>query len=213
MQVWQALFAGLKSTTPYSSEKNSPNKPAEVHSTVIGAKSCLIDRLGYNPRPKGIENLRMPASASHGRGLQLIAAFKLLKGFALLALGIGALKLLHRDVAALVEHWINVFQVDSQNYFIHKLLEKLAVLDDRRLKQLSVGTFIYAAIFFTEGIGLALRKRWAEYFTIIVTSSLLPLEVYVLAKHPRVGEVFALLINLAVVAYLVRELRRTKDPQ
>jgi len=160
-----------------------------------------------------VENLRMPASASHSRGLQLIAAFKLLKGFALLALGIGALKLLHKDVAALVEHWIDVFQVDSQNYFIHKLLEKLAALDDRRLKQLSVGTFIYAAIFFTEGIGLALRKRWAEYFTIIVTSSLLPLEVYALAKHPSVGEVFALVINLAVVAYLVRELRRTRDPQ
>ena len=155
----------------------------------------------------------MPARASHSRGLQLIAAFKLLKGFALLALGIGALKLLHKDVAALVEHWIDVFQVDSQNYFIHKLLEKLAALDDRRLKQLSVGTFIYAAIFFTEGIGLALRKRWAEYFTIIVTSSLLPLEVYALAKHPSVGEVLALVINLAVVAYLVRELRRTRVPQ
>jgi len=161
----------------------------------------------------GIENLRRPASVSHGRGLQLIAAFKLLKGFALLAVGIGALKLLHTDVAALVEHWINVFQVDPHNHFIHKLLEKLSILDDRRLKELSVGTFIYAAIFFTEGIGLALRKRWAEYFTIIVTSSLLPLEVYALAKHASVGEVFALLINLAVVAYLVRELRRTRVPQ
>ncbi len=161
----------------------------------------------------GIENLRRPASVSHGRGLQLIAAFKLLKGFALLAVGIGALKLLHTDMAALVEHWINVFQVDPHNHFIHKLLEKLSILDDRRLKELSVGTFIYAAIFFTEGIGLALRKRWAEYFTIIVTSSLLPLEVYALAKHASVGEVFALLINLAVVAYLVRELRRTRVPQ
>ncbi len=154
----------------------------------------------------------MPASVSHGRGLQLIAAFKLLKSFALLAVGIGALKLLHTDVAALVEHWVGVFQVDPHNHFIHKLLEKLSILDERRLKELSVGTFIYSAIFFTEGIGLALRKRWAEYFTIIVTSSLLPLEVYVLAKHASVGEVLALLINLAVVAYLVRELRRTRDP-
>jgi uncharacterized membrane protein (DUF2068 family) len=155
----------------------------------------------------------MPASVSHGRGLQLIAAFKLLKGFALLAVGIGAMKLLHKDVAALVEHWIGVFQVDPHSHFIHELLKKLSILDDRRLKELSVGTFIYAAIFFTEGIGLALRKRWAEYFTIIVTASLLPLEVYVLAKHPSVGEVFALVINLAVVAYLVRELRRTRVPQ
>ena len=166
--------------------------------------------LGYNPRPVGIEKPRIPARASHGRGLELIAAFKLLKGFALLAVGIGALKLLHKDVAALVDHWINAFQVDPHNHFIHKLLEKVAVLDDRRLKELSIGTFIYSAIFFTEGIGLALRKRWAEYFTIITTASLLPIEVYELVKRASLGRAFALLINLAVVAYLVRELRRTR---
>ena len=152
----------------------------------------------------------MLGKPSRGRGLELIAAFKLLKGFALLAIGIGALKLAHKDVAALVEHWINVFQVDPHNHFIDKLLEKLAVLDDRRLKELSAGTFLYAAIFFTEGIGLALRKRWAEYFTIITTASLLPIEIYELVKRASLGRGFALLINLAVVAYLVRELRRTR---
>ena len=151
----------------------------------------------------------MPPSASHGRGLRLIAAFKLLKGFALLALGIGAIKLLHKDVAAILEHWINVFQVDPHNHYIHVLLGKLSILDDRRLKELSAGTFLYSAIFFTEGIGLAMRKRWAEYFTIITTSSLLPVEVYELAKHASAGKTLALLINLAVVAYLVRELRRS----
>lgn len=152
----------------------------------------------------------MPEANSHPRGLRLIAAFKLLKGFALLALGIGALKFLHKDVAAIVEHWINVFQVDPHNHYIHRLLEKLPMLDARRLKELSVGTFIYSAIFFTEGIGLAVGKRWAEYFTVITTSSLLPLEIYELVKHVSVARIFALLINLAVVVYLLVELRRTK---
>src|SRR4029077_1879890 len=123
---------------------------------------------------------------SHGRGLRLIASFKLLKGFALLAVGIGALRLLHKDVAEILEHWINMFRVDPHNHFINRLLEKLSILDDRRLKEVSVGTFIYSAIFFTEGIGLALGKRWAEYFTIIVTSSLLPLEGYAHGKHTSV---------------------------
>jgi uncharacterized membrane protein (DUF2068 family) len=152
----------------------------------------------------------MRGKPSRGRGLLLIAAFKLLKAVALLALGVGALKLLHRDVAALVEHWILVFQVDPHNHYIHKLLEKLSIMDDRRLKELSVGTFIYSAVFFTEGIGLALRKRWAEYFTIITTSSFLPVELYELFKHPSIGKGFALLINVAVVAYLLWELRRTR---
>ncbi len=150
----------------------------------------------------------MAKSRSHGRGLRLIAAFKLLKGLALLALGIGALKLLHKDVAAVVEHWINIFQVDPHSRYIQLLLAKLSIVDDRRLKELSVGTFIYSAIFLAEGVGLALGKRWAEYLTIVTTASLLPLEVYELVKHVGIGKGVALVINLAVVAYLILELRR-----
>jgi uncharacterized membrane protein (DUF2068 family) len=150
----------------------------------------------------------MPGKAAHGRALRLIAAFKLLKACALIAVGVGALKLLHEDVAGLVEHWINVFRVDPHNHFIDLLLTKLAILDDRRLKELSVGTFVYAGIFLVEGVGLAFRKRWAEYFTIITTSSLLPIEIYELIRKASVGRSFALAVNLAVVAYLIYELRR-----
>src|ERR1700757_4382411 len=108
---------------------------------------------------------------AHGRGLRVIAVFKLLKALALIAVGVGALRLLHKDVAAIAEHLINMFQVDSHNHFIDLLLAKLSNVDDRRLKELSIGTFIYAGIFLVEGMGLALQKRWAEYFTLITTSS------------------------------------------
>ena len=150
----------------------------------------------------------MTQRRAHGRGLRFIAAFKLLKGLALLALGIGALNLLHKDVAAVAEHWINVFQVDPRSHYIRLLLAKLSIVDDRRLKELSVGTFIYSAIFLTEGVGLALGKRWAEYLTIISTSSLLTIEVYELTRHPSIDKGLALVINLAVVVYLILELRR-----
>ena len=145
---------------------------------------------------------------SHGRGIRVIAALKLLKAFALLMVGIGALKLIHKDVATVAEHWINVFRVDPHNHFINRLLEKLTLLDEKRLRELSIGTFVYAAIFLTEGIGLALQKRWAEYFTIVSTSSLLPLEVYELTRHISIGRIVALLVNVAVVAYLIFEMRR-----
>jgi uncharacterized membrane protein (DUF2068 family) len=154
----------------------------------------------------------MTQRRAHGRGLRLIAAYKLLKGLALLALGIGALNLLHKDVEAIVAHWINILQVDPHSHYMQLLLAKLSILDDRRLKELSVGTFIYSAIFLTEGVGLALGKRWAEYLTIISTASLLPLEVYEIAKHASFGNVLVLVINLAVVAYLIFELRRFPKP-
>jgi uncharacterized membrane protein (DUF2068 family) len=150
----------------------------------------------------------MTGKGAHGRGLRVIAAFKLLKALALIAVGVGALRLLHKDVAAIAEHWINMFQVDPHNHFIDLLLAKLANVNDHRLKELSVGTFLYAGVFLVEGTGLALQKRWAEYFTIVTTASLLPIEIYELARRLSIGRSLALLINLAVVAYLIFELRR-----
>jgi uncharacterized membrane protein (DUF2068 family) len=151
---------------------------------------------------------QMPGTKLHSRGLMLIAVFKLFKGVALLAVAIGALRLLHRDVAGIADQWVNAFRVDPHNHYILWLLEKLAKVDDHKLRELSVGTFIYSAVFLTEGTGLALGKRWAEYFTIITTSSFLPLEIYEVIHHATIAKVVALVINLVVVAYLIWELRR-----
>lgn len=150
----------------------------------------------------------MPGGKSQSRGLLLIAVFKLLKAAALIAVGIGALHLLHTDVAAIVEQWANAFRVDPHNHYINLLLEKLATVDDRKLRALSIGTFIYAGIFLTEGTGLGFRKTWAEYFTIITTASFLPLEVYELIRHTTFPKGLALILNIAVVVYLVWELKR-----
>jgi len=147
------------------------------------------------------------------RGLLLIAAFKLIKGLGLLALGIGALRMLHRDVAAEIAQWLDALRVDPHNHYIQLLLEKLGMVDDRKLKALSVGTFFYSALFLTEGVGLALRKRWAEYLTIISTASLLPLEVYEIARHADAARIVVLLANIAIVVYLVMEVRRTRHTQ
>jgi uncharacterized membrane protein (DUF2068 family) len=155
----------------------------------------------------------MAGKTKGSRGLMLIAAFKLIKGIALLALGIGALRLMHKDVAAEVAQWIDILRVDPHNYYIQKLLAKLGMVDDRKLKALSIGTFFYSGLFLTEGVGLALRKRWAEYLTIISTASLLPLEVYEIEKHVSAARIVVLLANIAIVAYLVIEVRRTRNVQ
>jgi uncharacterized membrane protein (DUF2068 family) len=147
---------------------------------------------------------------THPRGLMLIAAFKLLKGLALLAVGFGALHLINKDLDVVMEHWVSFFRIDQNNHYIHALLERFTNLDDRKLKQLSVGTFFYSALLLTEGVGLAFRKRWAEYFTIIATSSFIPVELYEIVKHVSLMKVALLAINVAVVAYLAMELQNGK---
>jgi uncharacterized membrane protein (DUF2068 family) len=150
----------------------------------------------------------MPERAHRSRGLWVIAAFKLLKGLALLAVGIGAHNLINKDLDEVVNRWVDYFRIDPNNHYIHRLLERFTNLDPHRLKELSFGTFFYAAVLLTEGVGLAMGKRWAEYFTIIVTSSFIPLEIYEIARHMTVMKVVLLLINLAVVAYLAVEVRQ-----
>jgi uncharacterized membrane protein (DUF2068 family) len=106
-----------------------------------------------------------------------------------------------------MSHWVEVMRVDPDNRFIHPILAKLFSATPRQLKELSAGTFFYAALLGIEGIGLLLRKHWAEYFTIITTGALLPLEVYELAKHVTMAKVIVLVINAAIVWYLVVRVR------
>ena len=54
-----------------------------------------------------------------------------------------------------------------------------------------------------EGLGLWWQKRWAEYLTFVATTLLLPLEVYELAARVSVFKVTALIVNIAVVVYLL----------
>jgi len=144
------------------------------------------------------------------RGVQVIAAFKLFKGLVLFAVGIGAVKLLHKDLAFEVVRWADVLRVDPNNRYIHRVLERFLTLDARKLKEFSVGTFFYAALSLTEGTGLLLGKRWAQYFTIIATSSFVPLEIYELTKRISSPRLVVLLLNVAVVVYLVIELRQNR---
>src|SRR5437879_3205097 len=153
-------------------------------------------------------NLLMRPQPPGDRWLRLIALFKLIKGMLLVAAGIGALRLLHRDVADVVERWIDVLRVDPDNRFIHGVLVKVLTVNDRMLKEVSAGTFAYAALFLTEGTGLLLRKRWAHYFTIIVTGSFFPLEIYEFARHPSAAKAAVIVLNVAIIAYLIVRLRQ-----
>jgi uncharacterized membrane protein (DUF2068 family) len=152
-------------------------------------------------------------SHSHGDGaLLVIAIFKFIKGAVLLALAFGALTFfLHKDVASEVEHWLDQLRIDSDNHFIGALLSKLQLVHTKELKELSALGAAYAALFLTEGTGLLFRKRWAEWLTIIATSSLMPFEMYELVQKFTVVRLLALLVNAAVVLYLIYLVRQKEE--
>jgi uncharacterized membrane protein (DUF2068 family) len=140
--------------------------------------------------------------------LWAIGAFKLLKGILLLVVGLAALRLVHRDLAEVAKSVLQHIRADPDSKFIHHVLAKLAGVSPRKLEFLGVGAFIYATLYTIEGIGLLLVKRWAEWMAVITTGGFLPLELYEVFHHPRPLRIVVLLVNVAIVAYLIWELRR-----
>ena len=78
---------------------------------------------------------------SHSGGLVFIGAFKLLEGCVLVAVAIGALNLLHRDLAEWILHWVDILRADPDNKYIQMLLAKSFSVTPRQLAALSAGTF------------------------------------------------------------------------
>lgn len=144
--------------------------------------------------------------------LAVIAVYKFVKAVLLIAAGIGALKMLNPDVEERVRQWLTALSLAHGRPFLLHMLSNVSGLSDRRLQALGVVAFAYAALFLTEGIGLWLAQRWAEYLTVIATASLVPVEVYEIAHGASPVKIVALLLNLLMVAYLVYRLwhdRRT----
>lgn len=147
---------------------------------------------------------------SHDRGLMAIGLFKLAKAIFFFGIGVGAIHLLHKDIQDEVLRLALRFKFDPENRFVSLLLDKVDLIDAHRLRQISVATFGYSALALTEGVGLLLEKVWAEYLTLILTISFLPWEIYELIRKPDWFRLSLLLINLAVLWYLVWLLRRKK---
>jgi uncharacterized membrane protein (DUF2068 family) len=147
----------------------------------------------------------------HNKSLLVIAIFKFIKGCLLLALAVGLLQFLHRDIAKTLTHLANALRVDSGNHYLVGLLAKARLINGKQIGVISGLTFAYSSLFFVEGVGLYLEKTWAEYLTIIATSLFVPLEIFEIARHPNFWKVATLLINLSIVAYLIWIVRKQRQ--
>ncbi len=149
----------------------------------------------------------LPHPHTRDRGLFLIALFKMGKAILFFCIGVGAVHLLHKDLADEVMRLATKLKFDSESRFVALLLSKADLIDPHRLRQISFATFGYSAVALTEGWGLLMEKPWAEYLTLALTGSFLPWELYELTRRPDWFRLGLLLINIAVFAYLILRLR------
>jgi uncharacterized membrane protein (DUF2068 family) len=138
------------------------------------------------------------------RWLILIAAFKLAQALLFIAIGVGALRLLHKDVSDLLEQLANHLRFNPESRLVNFILEKSSLVDDRLLRRIGAVVFFYAALDLIEGTGLYLQKTWGEFLTLIITASFLPLEIFEVFRRLTWIRVSLLTVNVLVFFYLLQ---------
>lgn len=167
--------------------------------TILRPCSPII-RMQSNPNQK----------RPNDRTLIGIGMFKLFKGTLFLVLAIVALRLFHHDAYEVLYQNLRYIGIKGESHFAQQAINHFVPLINSWRKLISPLLAAYSLLFFVEGIGLMMQKRWAEYFTIIMTASLVPLELYELVAHPNWLKASALFVNLFILFLLIFHLRRQR---
>jgi uncharacterized membrane protein (DUF2068 family) len=150
----------------------------------------------------------------HNTWLILIAVFKVAQAVLFVAIGVGALRLLHKDVGDEIQHLADHLRFNPESRLVNFVLERATQIDDQLLKRIGAVVFLYAGLDLLEGIGLYLEKAWGEYLTLVITASFLPWEVFEVMKRVTWIRCGLLLANTLVFLYLlnlVATRRRSKN--
>jgi uncharacterized membrane protein (DUF2068 family) len=151
----------------------------------------------------------MDKSAKPGYlGFKVIGILKLVSGVMALAFGVGVFRFLGHDPGPAAERLVTHLGLDPHNQVIHAVLSRITSIDRDHLRALEAGTFFYALLHTIEGIGLILERDWAGYLVIVATSSLIPFEIYEIARKFTALRIALFLLNVGIVIYLVVALRK-----
>lgn len=155
--------------------------------------------------------LKPGAGSRHGMGLRVIAIYEIIKTGCLLLIAAAAFHLEHAQNFDHLVHWLGHLPLDGSSDLRWKLVGMLEDFGPSKFVAIGLVALGYAVLFGIEGVGLWLGKRWAEWFTVIATGSLIPLELYETVEHFGWLKLAALVGNVIIVIYLVRIARQPRE--
>lgn len=144
------------------------------------------------------------------QGIRTVALLEAAKGVVVLLSGFGLFALLHRNVQALAEELVKHTHLNPASHAPRIFIEYAGHLDDARLQQLALAALAYAGVRLVEAYGLWCEKTWGEGLAAASGAIYLPFELRELLAQPGLLTSCLLLINLAVVLFMVDSLRRRR---
>ncbi len=144
------------------------------------------------------------------RGLILIIAYKLIKGVLWLVFACVLLVMMHMGLSGKLEGVAAQLHHHSQAWALElaELLTRAST--PRGLETITVALIADGALTLVEGWALVHGHWWGPWLVVVATGSLLPFEVVALARHPHAARAIILVVNVAIVAYLVRKALRER---
>ncbi len=143
--------------------------------------------------------------------IHFISLEKTIKGTVLILVAFKMLSLFGSDVHAWAMDFVTRHGIDITNRYVQSALAKLIGVGNTQLVEMSTVALVYSGFLFTEGIGLWLQKRWAEYLTTIATALFIPIEVYELYERFTWVRVSIIVLNVFIVWYLATRLKDEKQ--
>ena len=134
------------------------------------------------------------------------AFFEALKGVAVLLAGSGLLSFVHKDIYVIAVTLVEHAHLNPASRYPQIFLDAASQLTDTRLVLLAVGAAVYALVRLIEAYGLFFERSWAEILAALSGAIYVPFEVYELVRKPTWHGAALLLVNVAVVAIMVRAL-------
>ena len=150
--------------------------------------------------------MKMPSSSQQAKGDRLlpwIAAERAFRAIVLLVVGIVLVTHPHTDWSAEIAHFAEKLGLDPKGNWIQRLLKDAAKINSSKDLLFGLVAIGYGILEGIEAYGLWLRRRWGEWLTVLATSLLLIPEVWELTKSATPLKIGALLVNIAVVVYLL----------
>ena len=136
-------------------------------------------------------------------GLRFVALFEAGKGLLVLLVGLELLSLIHQGVQNVGEEIVERFHLNFARHHPRILLYATTHLDNSNVRLLALAALAYSTVRFIEAYGLWRLRAWAEWFAILSGGVYLPFELYELVRRPTVIKAGVLVVNTAIVAYLV----------
>jgi len=144
------------------------------------------------------------AKRRHNEWLVLIAVFKFAQALFFILIGLGAHRLLHKDIADEIDLFARHLRFNPESKLVNFILGRASLINDPMLRRIGFAAFSYSALCIAEGLGLYLEKAWGEFLTLAITASFLPWEVFQVFRHLTWFHVGLLVINILVFIYLLK---------